>query len=53
MAWFLITHIFATVLALIGIGRLSEREKDIEILILRHQLDILERRQKYTIKQPC
>jgi transposase len=50
MAWFLITHIFATVLALIGIGRLSEREKDIEILILRHQLDILERRQKYTIK---
>jgi putative transposase len=50
MTWFLIAHIFATLLELIGIGRLSEREKDLEILILRHQLDILERRQKTPIK---
>ena len=50
MAWFLITHIFTTLLELIGIGCLSEREKDLEIVILRHQLDILKRRQKVPIK---
>ena len=50
MIWFLVTHIFATLLELIGIGRLSESEKDLEILILRHQLDILERKQKTPIK---
>ncbi len=43
MIWFTITHIFSTLLEFIGIGHLSEREKDLEILILRHQLDILER----------
>jgi len=50
MAWFIITHVFTTLLELVGIGRLSEREKDLEILILRHQLDILERKQKTPIK---
>ena len=49
MVWFIITFIFSTLLEFIGIGRLSEREKDLEILILRHQLDILERRQKTPI----
>jgi transposase len=50
MLWFLITHIFTMLLELIGIGRLSEPEKDLEILILRHQLDILARKQKTPIK---
>ncbi len=50
MIWFIITHIFSTLLEFIGIGHLSEREKDLEILILRHQLDILERKQKTPIK---
>ncbi len=50
MVWFIITHIFSTLLELIGIGRLSDQEKDLEILILRHQLDILERRQKMLLK---
>ena len=50
MAWFLITHIFSTLLELVGTGRLSERQKDLEILILRHQLDILERKQKTPVK---
>jgi hypothetical protein len=36
-------------LELVGIGRLPDREKDLEILILRHQLDILERKQKIPI----
>ena len=50
MVWFIITHIFSTLVAFVGIGRLSEREKDLEILILRHQLDIIERKQKTPIK---
>ncbi len=50
MVWLIITHIFSTLLEFIGIGSLSEREKDLEILILRYQLDILERKQKTPIK---
>ncbi len=50
MTWFLVTHIFTMLLELVGIGRLPDREKDLEILILRHQLDILERKQKTPIK---
>jgi hypothetical protein len=50
MLWFIITHIFSTLVEFIGVGRLPEREKDLEILILRHQLDILERKQKTPIK---
>lgn len=50
MQWFIITHIFSTLVEFVGISRLSEREKDLEILILRHQLDILERKQKTPIK---
>lgn len=43
MIWFVITHIISTLLEWIRIGRLSDEEKDLEIIILRHQLDILER----------
>jgi len=50
MIWFAVTHIFSTLLELVRIGRLSEKEKDLEIMILRHQLDILERQQKTPIK---
>lgn len=50
MTWFFLSQIFATLLEFVLIGRLSEREKDLEILILRHQLDIMERRQKTPIK---
>ena len=50
MVWFVITHIFSTLLELVGTSRLSIREKVLEILILRHQLDILERKQKAPIK---
>ena len=50
MVWFIIIHIFSMLVEFIGIGCLSEQEKDLEILILRHQLDILERKQKTLIK---
>lgn len=50
MIWFAIAHIISTLLEWIRIGRLSDQEKDLEILILRHQLDILERKHKKPIR---
>jgi hypothetical protein len=44
MVWFIIGHLFTTLLAWLQIGRLSEQEKDLENLLLRQQLDILEHR---------
>ena len=41
MVWFLIGHIFSTLISLIRISRLSENDKDLEIIILRHQLDVM------------
>ncbi len=34
MIWFVIAHIISTLLEWIRIGRLSDQEKDLEILIL-------------------
>jgi len=44
MGWFILAHIFSTLLMFMRIGSLSEQEKDLEILLLRHQLSILERK---------
>ena len=44
MAWFVVMHLFSTLLEWVRIGRLSEREKDLEILVLRQQLAILDRK---------
>jgi len=46
MGWFILVHVFTTWLSIFGLGRLSEEEKDLEILVLRHQLAILERQQE-------
>jgi len=43
MVWFIVGHLFATLLAWVQIGRLPEQEKDLEILLLRQPLDIVER----------
>ena len=50
MFWFIIAHIVSTLFEWIRIGRLSDQGKDLEILILRHQLDILERHHKKPIR---
>jgi putative transposase len=50
MGWFILAQLFSTLISMVRFGRMSETEKDLEILILRHQLDILERKQKRTIK---
>ena len=50
MVWFIITLIFSTIIDIIRVGRWSDQEKDLEIMILRHQLDILARKQKRPVK---
>jgi hypothetical protein len=43
MGWFILKHIFSTILSIINITRLSNQE-DLEILILRQQLSSLQRK---------
>jgi hypothetical protein len=43
MWWFILLHLFSTLLEWMSIGRRAEREKDLEILLLRRQLAIVER----------
>ncbi len=50
MAWFLLTQIFSTLLTLLRLGRTSEKDKDLEILILRQQLGIVHRHIDQPIK---
>jgi hypothetical protein len=41
---YLVLHVFRLLLDLLSTRRLSDRQKDLEILALRHQLRILERK---------
>lgn len=43
MIWSVVMQIFSTLLELIRIGRLCDQEKDLEILVLRKQLAMVER----------
>jgi hypothetical protein len=43
MLWFIIAHLFTTLLAWLSIGRRSNQEKDLEILVLHQQVQLLER----------
>ena len=50
MIWFVIGHIFSTIISLIRISRLSENDKDLEVLILRHQVDVMVRKQNHPVR---
>jgi len=50
MGWFILKHIFSTIFTFITIGRLSHLEKDLEILVLRQQLSILQRKLNHPIR---
>jgi len=50
MGWFILGHIFSTILSIITIRRSSSQEKDLEILILRQHLLILQRKLNSPIK---
>ncbi len=43
MLWFILGHLFTTLLAWVSIGRRSTQEKELEILVLRQQVWMLER----------
>ena len=44
MFWFSIMHVCSTLIDWLRIGQLSEQEKDLEILLLRQQLALVERK---------
>jgi hypothetical protein len=48
--WFILAQLFATLISWVRLGRLSDSEKELEILILRHQWNILERKQKQSLR---
>ena len=50
MVWFILKHIFTTFFDLINIRQLTNQEKDLEILVLRQQLSILQRKLNHPIK---
>ncbi len=50
MIWSAVAHVFSVLLELIHIGRMSDRDKDLEILVLRYQLGIADRKLNRTIK---
>ncbi len=50
MGWFILKHIFSTFFFFFNIRQLTNREKDLEILILRQQLSILQRKRNHPIK---
>ena len=43
MVWFLLLHLVGLVVDLVTVTRSAERDKDLEILLLRHQLRVLQR----------
>jgi hypothetical protein len=45
MGWFILAQVFSILVTIVRIGRLSEQEKFLEILILCQQLAILQRKQ--------
>jgi hypothetical protein len=46
MEWFVLAQVVALILDVLALFRQSEREKDLEILLLRQQLRIVERKQR-------
>lgn len=50
MIWFLVSQLFTLMLTLIRLARTAEADKDLEILILRQQLGIMQRRRDKPVK---
>ncbi len=50
MLWFSLRLFFSSLLSILSLSRLSNPEKDLEIMVLRHQLAILQRKLKHPVK---
>jgi len=49
MGWFVLAKLFSVLISLVHLGRLSDPEKDLEILLLRQQISILLRTHDQTV----
>ena len=50
MIWMILTQLYSTLLELLRLTRLSTDEKDIEILLLRQQLDVMVRKNNQVVR---
>ncbi len=50
MGWFILAQLFSILIALVSLGRLSEREKDLEILLSPQQISILLRNRDQPVR---
>ncbi len=50
MGWFVLVKLFSVLISLVHLGRLSDPEKDLEILLLRQQISILLRNQDQPVR---
>jgi hypothetical protein len=50
MGWFILAQVLSIMISIMRIGRMSEQEKDLEILIMLQQLAILQRKQEKPVK---
>jgi len=50
MGWYILANIFKVFLTLFRLGFHSDQEKDLEILLLRHQLNIFERKRNQIVR---
>ena len=51
MLWFMIGHLFTTLPAWVSIGRLSNQEKALALLVLRQQVRMLERQLEKPVRR--
>ena len=50
MLWFILLHFFSSLVSIFSLTKLSDPEKDLEIMVLHHQLAILQRKLKHPVK---
>jgi endonuclease YncB( thermonuclease family) len=50
MAWFVVLQVFSTLVEFVRLRQQSDSQKDLEILLLRRQLAILERKQTKVVR---
>ena len=50
MLWYILAQLYSTLIELLRLSRFSTDEKDLEILVLRQQLDVMERKNKQVVR---
>ena len=50
MLWIILAQLYSTLIELLRLSRISADEKDLEILILRKQLDVMKRKNNQVVR---